>query len=371
MAPRLSFKAIMRYLPKPISFSRLPVIAHAKAALLACLWLTLASSALAPAAQFRLPAEGGNVVGHIQRVTADADNTLLDVARHYDLGFNEITAANPGVSIWLPGAGTRIVVPTQFILPPKPWVGIVVDIPRRRLYYFPRHPANQPGTVITFPVGISRNGWPTPLGKTSIIAKFKDPKWIVPKDIQQEHQQEGQTNYPSYFPPGPDNPMGMLALQTGFPEIYIHGTDRPWGVGMRVSHGCVHLYPENAAYLFPRVPVGTPVRIIDQAVLVGERNHVLYLSVSKPIAGYPGARNTLALQTQEAIARFAGTHAGALPAIDWTAVRSALAARDIMPTPISAGAPTLAQEIAALTPTRYDFAPYGMSANAAAPPAAH
>ena len=360
----------MWHLPKSVSLLlRLPIVrARVAAALLACLWL--AGPAPALAAQFRLPAGDGNVVGQLRVVTADADSTLLDIARHYDLGFNEITAANPGVSIWLPGTGARIVVPTQFILPPKPWVGIVVDIPRRRLYYFPRHAANQPGTVITFPVGISRNGWPTPLGKTSIIAKFKDPKWIVPKDIQQEHQQEGQANYPSYFPPGPDNPMGMLALQTGFPEIYIHGTDRPWGVGMRVSHGCVHLYPENAAYLFPRVPVGTPVRIIDQAVLVGERHHVLYLSVSKPVAGYPGAQDSLRLQVQEAIAQFVRSRRGALPAIDWSSVRSALAARDITPTPISVGAPALAREIAALAPTPYSFTPYGMSANAAAPPAA-
>ena len=346
----------------------MPAFSRFTSVLLTFLALTLGWAAPVLAATYVLPRDGSNMVGRLQLVTADTSNTLLDIARHYDLGFNEITAANPGVSIWVPGAGTRIVVPTQFILPPKPWVGIVVDIPRRRLYYFPRHKANQPATVITLPVGISRAGWPTPLGKTSIIAKFKDPKWIVPKDIQQEHRDEGQTNYPGYFPPGPDNPMGMLALQTGFPEIFIHGTDRPWGVGMRVSHGCIHLYPENAAFLFPRVPVGTPVRIIDQPVMVGELHGVVYLSTSKPVAGYPDQKDGLQRQAAMALQGFETAHRREAPQIDWTRVRQAVADQRILPVPVSTGAPSVAQEVAALKPAQYAYAPYGVGANNGAPP---
>ncbi len=331
--------------------------------------LFLVCSAHARGATFPLPADGSNIVGQIRVVTDDSRNTLLDIARHYDLGYNEITAANPGVSVWLPGAGSRIVVPTEFILPARPWVGIVVNIPQRRLYYFPRPKANERPTVVTFPIGISRPGWSTPLGKTRIIAKFKDPSWIVPKDIQQEHRSEGEADFPDYFPPGPNNPMGMLAMETGFAQIFIHGTNRPWGVGMRVSHGCMHLYPENAGYLFPRVPVGTPVRIIDQPVMVGERGRLLYLSASEPVAGYPD-KDSLLIRAMDAVIRYKSEHKGALPKIDWERVRQAVDAQRIVPVPVSVGAPSLDHLIASIKPVRYAYEPYGLDANDAAPPGA-
>jgi L,D-transpeptidase ErfK/SrfK len=318
-------------------------------------------------ATFLLPGDGRTIVGQLQVVTVDAHNTLLDIARHYDLGYEEITVANPGVSIWVPGEGTSVLVPTEFILPPRPWVGIVVNIPQRRLYYFPRHKANEPATVVTFPVGIARPGWPTPLGATRIVAKEKDPSWVVPRDIQAEHRRQGEADFPDYFPPGPNNPMGMLALETGFSQIFIHGTNRPWGVGMKVSHGCVHLYPENAAYLFPRVPVGTPVRIIDQPVMVGEKDDQLYLSVSDPVNEYPGDRDDLMARAMDAVAQYKKQQKST-PAIDWGRVRQVVDARWIVPMPISVGAPSLNRIIAAIRPEKYDFAPYGIEANDASPP---
>ena len=218
----------------------------------------------AQAATFALPADGNTIVGHVRVVTDIGKNTLFDIMRHFDLGYEEIVAANPGVSVWVPGQHQKIVAPTEFILPPKPWVGIVINVPQRRLYYFPKPKKGEAPQVMTFPLSIFRPGWPTPLGRTRIIAKYRDPNWIVPKSIQEEHRKEGESQFPSYFPPGPDNPMGMLAMQTGFPEIFIHGTSEPWGVGMRTSHGCFHLYPEDAAQLFPALPVGTPVRIINE-----------------------------------------------------------------------------------------------------------
>ena len=331
------------------------IIFHTLVLLLVC-W-----AAPARGATFRLPTDGSNIVGQIQVVTVDSRNTLLDIARHYELGHEEIIRANPGVSIWLPGEGTPIVVPTEFILPPQPWVGIVVNISQRRLYYFPRHKANEPATVVTFPIGISRPGWSTPLGTTRIIGKYKDPAWFVPKSIQEEHRSKGEANFPDYFPPGPNNPMGMLAMETGFPQIFIHGTNHPWGVGMQVSHGCIHLYPENAAFIFPQLPVGTPVRIINQPVSAGERGSLLYLSVAEPVAGYPGSQDDLLSQAMDALSRYS-------PEIDWTRVKQVVDAQPVLPVPVSIGAPGLDRILDSIKPTKYDFEPYGIDANDASPP---
>jgi len=312
---------------------------------------------------FFLPTDGSNMVGELKVVTVDSRHTLLDIARHFDLGYEEITLANPGVSIWLPGEGTRIVVPTEFILPPRPWVGIVVNIPQRRLYYFPRPKAKQPATVVTFPLGIARPGWPTPLGATRIISKTKDPAWFVPKSIQEEQRSQGELDFPDYFPPGPTNPMGMLAMETGFAQIFIHGTNRPWGVGMRVSHGCLHLYPEHADYLFPEVAVGTPVRIINQPVRVGNRDDQLYLSVFEPVDGYPDDQGSLLTQAMDALAMQDAP-------VDWDRVEQTVDAKVGVAVPVSHGAPSLDDRIGLIKPETYDFEPYGIEANDAMPPGA-
>ncbi|MDA8382734.1 MAG: L,D-transpeptidase family protein [Betaproteobacteria bacterium] len=341
--------------------------------LAAAVLLSLAALARpAGAATFVLPADGGNMVGEIRAITlANPRNTLLDVARRYDLGYNEITAANPRVSVWVPHAGTRIVVPTEFILPPKPWVGIIVDVPQRRLYYFPTPRPGKPPRVITFPVGIARSGWPTPLGRTRIIAKYKNPSWIVPRDIQREHRREGDARFPAYFPPGPDNPMGMLAMQTGFSEIFIHGTNRPWGVGMQVSHGCLHLYPEDAAYLFRRLPIGTPVRIINQPVLVGSRNGHLYVSSAPPVADYPSRENART-QAVLALSRFRKAHPGLVPdPAPWHRLLAAVNAHRIVPVPIGPHAADIERQLAGLMPSAYTDEPYGADANSAAVPETH
>lgn len=351
----------MKHVPSPSAPAarRLLPGLHLLVLLLAC------CAAPAWSATFLLPADGSDVVGQLQVVTADSRNTLLDIARHYDLGYEEITVANPGVSTWLPGEGTRIVVPTEFILPPRPWEGIVVNIPQRRLYYFPRHKANEPATVVTFPIGIARPGWPTPLGRTRIIAKYKDPSWFVPKSIQEEQRREGEPNFPDYFPPGPNNPMGMLALETGFAQIFLHGTNRPWGIGMQVSHGCIHLYPEDADFLFPRVAVGTPVSFINQPVLVGDRGPLLYLSVFDPVEGYAGSQESLLVQAMDAVTLHEQENA---PEVDWDRVRQVVDAKAIVPVPVSVGAPSLERIIAAIRPQKYDFEPYGIEANDAQPP---
>jgi len=329
------------------------------------------SAATAPAqsANFPLPPSGSDIVGHIQVVIPSPQNTLLDIARHFDLGYHEIVAANPGVSVWTPPTGARVVIPTQFILPPKPWTGIIIDIPQRRLYYFPEHHGREPDQVITFPIGISRPGWSTPLGKTRIIAKFRNPSWMVPQNILEEHRQEGEPRFPTYFPPGPDNPMGMLAMETGFSEIFIHATNRPWGVGMRTSHGCLHLYPEDAAELFQRVRVGTPVRIIDRPILVGIQDSRIYLSASEPVAEYPNGLN-FPTRAVAALIAYSKQHEHTLSRdlIDWNRVQSVAKARQIMPVPVGVNAPTTASIVAAIAPQTYDYKPYDINANDATVP---
>lgn len=333
-------------------------------------WLglfALATGALLPgraalAAEFPLPAAGSNMVGQLHVVLARQQDTLLDIARHYDVGYNEIREANPGVDPWLPGKGTRVLVPAQYILPPPPWQGIVIDIPARRLYYFP---AGQK-VVYTYPIGIFRPKWPDPLGTTRIIAKVKNPSWTVPKNIQEEHAKAGEP-IPAYFAPGPDNPMGELALETGWSQIYIHGTNKPWGVGMRVSHGCFHVYPENEVQLFKMVKVGTPVRSIDEPYLVGSNDDGhLYLQAFTPIEAY---KSDLSPQ-QRAVNAIVQYQKGMSTAVvvNWQRVIDLVQKPNTVPTGIDVSAPSLTQVISALPAQPYAFAPYGDNANQATPP---
>lgn len=222
--------------------------------------------------------ENSEVVGELQVIVARHEDTFADIARAYDLGFDELEHANPGVDAWLPGAGTRIVLPTRFVLPDVPREGIVLNIGSKRLFYYPKPVAGQPRVVITHPVGIGREGWQTPLGTTKVVAKNKDPVWTVPASIRREHAAEGDP-LPAKVGPGPDNPLGAYAMRLGFPGYLIHGTNRPDGIGMRVSHGCVQLFPEDIESLFAQVPVGTPVRIINEPQLLGWRGDNLYLEV--------------------------------------------------------------------------------------------
>jgi len=328
-----------------------------------CAGLLLGLSAWpADAAEFALPTEG-TIVGEVRVVTVESDATLYDIARHYDLGFEEITSSNPDVNVWVPGQGRRIIVPTEFILPPKPWSGIVVNLAARRLYYFPKPTHGKPATVVTFPIGIGRLDWPTPLGATRIIAKVRNPSWVVPKKILEEHERDGDP-LPPVVPPGPNNPMGLLALETGFPEVFIHGTNEPWGVGGLVSHGCIHLYPEDVAAIFDRMSVGTPVRVIDEPDLVGERNGVLFLAEFKSSSDAPDASSS----GQRAVDAVTAYLSQRSMAVDWERVRATAELASTVPTPISASTIDF-WDLAADIPARpYTDPPYGPDANAAAPP---
>jgi len=218
------------------------------------------------------------VVGYVERTTIGKDDTFSDIARRFDVGYEEMVLANPGVDPWLPGVGREVVVPTEFILPAAPHQGIVVNVAAMRLFYYPPHKKGEQQIVYSYPIGIGREGWKTREGTTTVISHTKDPVWVVPKSVRDEHARDGDP-LPAQVPPGPDNPLGQYRLRLGWPTYLIHGTNKPYGVGMRVSHGCMHLYPEDIAELFNEVPVGTKVTVVNQPILFGWKNDTLYLQV--------------------------------------------------------------------------------------------
>lgn len=230
--------------------------------------LFLLSSAIGKADEYILPPTDIDLVGDMQYTTALYEDTLLDIARRFDVGQNEIVQANPNVDRWLPGENTKVYLPKRYILPDAPRRGLVLNIGELRMFYYPKTRRGEIRRVTTYPISIGRMDWRTPLGTTKIIAKTKDPAWRPPKSIKAEHAAEGDP-LPDVVPAGPDNPLGQYAMRLGLPGYLIHGTNKPLGVGMRVSHGCVRMLPEDIEKLFPSVKVGLPVYIINQPVKFG------------------------------------------------------------------------------------------------------
>ena len=224
------------------------------------------------------------VVGEDQSVQTVYEDTLYDLARKFSLGSEEVIRVNPDVDPWLPGAGKQLVIPGRHILPPGPHEGIVVNLPEHRLYYYPKPQRGQPAQVITYPVSIGKMDWHTPIGLTHVIAKEKNPVWYPPESVRKEHAAAGDP-LPARVPSGPDNPLGLFAMRlaAGNGTYMIHGTNNPIAVGMPVTHGCIRLYPEDVAQLFPMIPVGTPVRIINQPVKVAWVDGELLLEAHPPV----------------------------------------------------------------------------------------
>ncbi len=231
---------------------------------------------------FVLESPEQTVVGEPQIVFTRSTDTFSDLAREYGLGYDELVAANPGVDPWLPGKNTPILLPTQYVLPDTPRRGVILNIASKRLFYYPAVDEGQLVQVMTYPIGIGRMGWETPLGNTQVVAKARDPHWYVPWSVQQEYKERGNP-LPSVVPPGPDNPLGSHVLKLEMPGYLIHGTNQPYGVGMRVSHGCVRLYPENIELLYSMVDIGEPVSIVNEPLLIGRLNGELYLESHSPL----------------------------------------------------------------------------------------
>ncbi|WP_295879462.1 L,D-transpeptidase family protein [uncultured Thiohalocapsa sp.] len=218
--------------------------------------------------------EGDSVIGTPFYVKTDAEHTLLDIGRFYGSGYDEMKQANPSVDMWVPGDNQDVLVPDFHVLPDAPRDGLVMNLAEKRLYYY-----HSPTEVEVFSVGIGREGWETPVGTYSVIEKIKDPTWTPPASIRREYEKRGET-LPAVVPAGPDNPLGAYAMRLSNPSYLIHGTNKPWGVGMPVSSGCTRMYPEDIEALFPKVKTGTQVRIVDQPYKVGWRGDQLFLEVN-------------------------------------------------------------------------------------------
>jgi L,D-transpeptidase ErfK/SrfK len=253
-----------------------------KAAALAILFAL--SLGTARATTYTLPNANDTVVGDDQTVMTVYEDTLYDLAAAYSLGSEEMIRVNPTVDPWLPGVGKLVMIPGRHILPPGPREGIVVNLPEHRLYYYPKTKRGQPIQVITYPVSIGKMDWRTPLGVTHVIQKQKDPTWYPPESVRKEHAADGDP-LPSSVPPGPKNPLGAYAMRlaAGNGTYLIHGTNNPRAVGLPVTHGCIRMYPDDVAALFPLIPVGTPVRLINEPVKVAWVAGELLLEAHPPI----------------------------------------------------------------------------------------
>ena len=262
---------------------RSPIRRGAVAALLSSLSL-IAGLQVARATEYQLARPDESIIGQDQVIETVYEDTLYDLARKYSLGSEELIRVNPGVDPWLPRPGTKLIVPGRHILPPGPREGIVVNLPEHRLYFYPKAKRGQPQKVITYPVSIGRMDWRTPLGVTQVIAKQKDPTWYPTESVRKEHLENGDP-LPVSVPPGPDNPLGQysLRLAAGKGTYLIHGTNKPIAVGLAVTHGCLRLYPEDVAALFPLVPVGTPVRLTNDPVKVAWVDGELLLEAHPPV----------------------------------------------------------------------------------------
>ena len=284
------------------------------------------------AATYPLPSGEDTVIGEVQYVVAQHEDTLLDLGRRYSVGYEEIVSANPGVDPWLPGAGTRVLIPSRYILPEQPREGLVVSLAEHRLYFFPRPKDGAAPVVMTYPISIGKMDWKTPLGVTHIVNKREKPIWYPPESVRREHEADGRP-LPKAVPAGPDNPLGDYAMRLGIPggAYLIHGTNLPAGVGMQVTHGCIRMYPEDIAELFKLVAVNTSVRLVDQPYRMGWHGEDLYIEVHAPLEGQlPAETRSLTNITRLLVAATQNRTV----AIDWAKAERAFILATGVPEPV-------------------------------------
>lgn len=270
-------------------------------------------------------AQGEDVIGRMALLRLEEEDTLPDVARHFGLGINDVRAANPGVDLWVPKAGERILLPLSFILPDAPRKGIVVNLATMRLFQFKEGGASP--TVVTYPVGVGTSERPTPEGKMHVARKAARPTWHVPASIAEDHRKKGDI-LPKAVPPGPENPLGEYALYLSKSTYLIHGTNKPASIGLTATNGCLRLYPENIKTLFEETPVKTPVLIVDQPYLVGQRDGMLYLEAHSPL------EDSGASESEKLHAKLKAIEKKTQRALDWKKVKEVQTEARGIPVPI-------------------------------------
>lgn len=293
--------------------------------------LIAALPSLCAAETFTLP-EAGEVVGEVKAIAAAYEDTFSALARQYGQGYKDMRLANPDVDPWLPGTGTTIRIPSFYVLPDTPREGIVINTAEMRLYYYPPTESGEPRQVETYPVGIGRQAYPTPEFNSAIKARIPEPTWYPPESIIEERAEQG-IELARTIPPGPDNPLGDYAIQIDVPGYFIHGTNRPSGIGLRVSHGCIRLYPEDIESIFNRVEIGTPVRAVHEPIKVGRSNGKVYLESHPPLAEN-GTEESVSWQVTAALRSLAQASQDTIIDIDWQAVDSAVKRQSGIPTVI-------------------------------------
>ena len=224
--------------------------------------------------------KGDDVIGRLAVIRLEKGDTLPDIARHFGLGINAISAANPGVDVWVPEAGEPIRLPLSFILPDTPRKGIVINLATMRLFQYMGDSNSL--VVSTYPAGVGTKDRPTPTGQMHVTRKATRPTWYVPASIAEDHRKKGDP-LPAKVLPGPENPLGEYALYLSRPGYLIHGTNKPASIGLNASNGCLRLYPENVKPLYDNTPVNTSVLIVNQPYLIGQRNGVLYMEAHTPL----------------------------------------------------------------------------------------
>ena len=256
------------------------------------------------------------VIGFIDSHKVEEGQTLLQIARNYGLGYNQMALYHPEIDPWLPEAGAVIDIPSKWVLPPTRHGAVVVNLPEMRLYrFFEEH-----NMVRTYPIGIGREGFNTPVMETRVVEKIEKPSWTVPPSAWEKYGRK-------VLPPGPENPLGDYWIGLDAHNIGIHGTNFPWGVGRRVSHGCIRLYPEHAARFYHEVERGTIVEIIYEPVKVGVRGDLVFLEVHPDIFGW--------IPDMEAHAWNVINASGAAGNVDPVKVRQCIDALKGLPTPVS------------------------------------
>lgn len=265
-----------------------------------------------------------DVIGSVSTIVARFEDTFLDLGRAHNVGFEELRKANPSVNAWVPGEGTEVLLPTRFVLPDAAREGVVINIAEYRIYFFYR--VDDELFVATLPASVGRMDWETPLGRTRIVSRVQKPSWYPPQSVREEYAADGRS-LPSVVPPGPDNPLGDYALRLGLPGYLIHGTNRPDGVGMRVTHGCIRLFPEDIEWLFPRTSVDMPVQIVNQPVKFGWDGDALFLEVHPELEGTEAEGSSMTAVT-EAYVRATRERAAD---VDWELIAAAYRERTGVP----------------------------------------